>query len=334
MANILLTQRCVRSCPYCFAKKHMDNASSSDNLSWDNLLYLADFFEISNERHISLLGGEPTLHPDFTEFVVYLLERNFHITVFTSGIMSDQKLEETGRHFARFSPEQLSFVCNVNEPGDSPAHEVARQEAFLKIFGRYASASFNIYQLDFDPTFIFDYINRFGMSRSIRFGLAHPIPGEINQCIEPQNMRQMAQHFMEFAPLFSRFKVVPNFDCGLPLCVFTDEQLGQLFRFSRGGQKFNCGPAIDIGPDLSIWSCFPLHNIQKRSIFEFNSLQEIGNYYFDLLGKIRREELGGIFAQCNECIELENGVCAGGCVAHMLSTFRHEEPVRIPEVYA
>lgn len=26
MPNILLTQRCVRSCPYCFAKKHMGGA--------------------------------------------------------------------------------------------------------------------------------------------------------------------------------------------------------------------------------------------------------------------------------------------------------------------
>lgn len=334
MANILLTQRCVRSCPYCFAKKHMDNAPGNDTLSWDNLIYLADFFEISGERHISLLGGEPTLHPHFTDFVVYLLERNFHITVFTSGIMSNDKLEELNRSLARFSPQQMSFVCNVNEPADSPPHEVARQVEFLKVFGRYTSASFNIYQLDFDISFVFDYINRYGMSRAIRFGLAHPIPGEVNQCIEAEDMGRMAENFMQFGSLFSQFKVVPNFDCGMPLCIFTDEQLGQLFRLSRGGLKFSCGPAIDIGPDLSVWSCFPLHNIQKRSIYDFNSLQEIGSFYAEMIGKLRHGELGGIYSKCNECVELENGVCSGGCVAHMLSSFKEEAPVRIAEVYA
>ncbi|NOZ37009.1 MAG: 4Fe-4S cluster-binding domain-containing protein, partial [Gammaproteobacteria bacterium] len=61
MPNILLTQKCVRSCPYCFAKKHMANSVPDDILSWENFIYLADLFEKSGERKFPLLGGEPSL---------------------------------------------------------------------------------------------------------------------------------------------------------------------------------------------------------------------------------------------------------------------------------
>jgi cyclic pyranopterin phosphate synthase len=72
MANVLLTETCVRSCPYCFAKQYMSENDVKDSLSWDNLIYIADFLEGSGERHISLLGGEPLLHPHIAEFIIYL----------------------------------------------------------------------------------------------------------------------------------------------------------------------------------------------------------------------------------------------------------------------
>ena len=114
MANVLFTQRCVRSCPYCFAEKHMSESSPKDVLTWENLIYLADFLEASGERRFSILGGEPTLHPDFTDMVAYLLERKFEVKVFTSGIMADRVLEESAMVFSAAHPEQLSFICNLN----------------------------------------------------------------------------------------------------------------------------------------------------------------------------------------------------------------------------
>jgi molybdenum cofactor biosynthesis enzyme MoaA len=56
MANILLTEKCVRACPYCFAKEYLKE-SKENLLSWENLIYITDLFEISNEKHLSLLGG-------------------------------------------------------------------------------------------------------------------------------------------------------------------------------------------------------------------------------------------------------------------------------------
>ncbi len=331
MANILLTERCVRSCPYCFAKEHMAGAEEKV-LAWEDLIYLADFFEASGEKAFSLLGGEPTLHPHFVDFVLYLVERGFRVNVFTSGITSNSKLAEMSRYLSNIHPAQLSFVVNLNDPKKSPYSEVENVKRFLRAFGHLASAGFNIYRHDFDMTFLVKYINEFGLKRHIRLGLAHPIPGQKNVCVKTDDMQAMANNFMSQVPLLERFQIDPGFDCGFPMCLLSDADLGRLFRLNRGMIKFSCGPTIDVGPDMSVWTCFPLSNYQKTSIYDFDSIQQLRAYY-DRLHKKVRAEVGGVFEACDTCKYRENGLCAGGCLSHAISKFINEAPIRFKEIY-
>jgi radical SAM protein with 4Fe4S-binding SPASM domain len=332
MANLLITERCVRNCPYCFAKKHMDN-SKLPELSWDNLIYIADFLEISGEKKISILGGEPTLNPLFVDFTTYLLERNFHVNVFTSGIMSDAILLESQKFLANFPSERLSFTCNMNHPDISTASEIERIDRFLTLFGRLTTLGYNIYRTDFNIDFIFHIINKYNLKRHLRVGLAHPIPGEINEYVPVEDLKKVAMKFVRNFNLFERFNIIPGFDCGMPICIFTDKELGNLFKLTNGLMKFGCGPAIDIGPDMMVWSCFPLSGFHKRSLYEFNSLHEIGNYYRNLHSKIRTE-IGGIFEKCDNCMYRFSELCQGGCVAHSLNHFKDEALVRLKEIYS
>jgi radical SAM protein with 4Fe4S-binding SPASM domain len=100
-----------------------------------------------------------------------------------------------------------------------------------------------------------------------------------------------------------------------------------------GMSRFGCGPAIDIGPDMTVWSCFPLSTFHKKSIYEFDSLKDVIHFYEEMHKKIRIE-VGGIFEECDDCRYREDGICSGGCLAHILSNFMNEAPVRMPEVYA
>ena len=115
MANLLLTEKCVRSCPYCFAQQHMEGAEDTQ-MDWEDLVYVADLHEASGQHAIALLGGEPTLHPQITEFSLYLLERGFHVNIFTSGIMGEKTLEKMAGHLSPIHPDRISFVCNLNHP--------------------------------------------------------------------------------------------------------------------------------------------------------------------------------------------------------------------------
>jgi radical SAM protein with 4Fe4S-binding SPASM domain len=332
MANVLLTQRCIRSCPYCFAKKYMADSPDEETLSWQDLIYIADLLQSSGENHVSLLGGEPTLHPHFVDMVIYLLERGFHVNVFTSGVLSDKMLADADSALSGVHPDQLSFVCNVNNPKKTPFSELESVSRFLKTFGHLTTLGFNIYQPQFDLDFIFDWINKYGLKRFIRLGLAHPIPHKKNAFVKIEQMQEMATHLSDYLPIFERFRVKVGLDCGYPMCAFTDEQLGKLYKAAGGHITFGCGAAIDIGVDMNVWACFPLANYHQKSVYDFDSIHEIKQYYEEQHQRIRAE-VGGIFEECDECKYREEHLCQGGCAAQILSKFVDEPKIRMKEIY-
>jgi radical SAM protein with 4Fe4S-binding SPASM domain len=333
MPNVLLTEKCSRACPYCFAKKHMGEAGPDDMLAWDEFIYIADFLEASHEKRFSLLGGEPTLHPHFADYVAYLFERGFAVTVFTNGALSDRAYNEAVKRLSNMPVERLSFVCNVNHPSLCSEVETSRLSRFLDSFRRHVSLGYNIYQEWFDLDFVFDLISRYGLKRHLRLGLAHPIPGEDNLFIPIARLHKMVERLLSYIPQFEARKIVPGFDCGFSMCLFTNEQLGRLFKLFEGKVSFGCGPAIDIGPDLSVWSCFPLSKYHKQSLYDFNSMVEVMRFFEGVHKKVRTE-IGGIFEKCDSCHYRETGLCHGGCLAHPLSMLHSEEPLRPQEIYA
>lgn len=332
MANVLLTSKCNRSCPYCFAEKEMAGSPPGQVMSWANLIYIADFLHASGERRVSLLGGEPTLHADFVDFVLYLVERNFDVTVFTNGILSRSKLSAFKTHLTGIPRDRLQFVCNLNDPEQTPApRQVSKRiEAFLALMGPWTSPGFNIYRTDFNLAFLFDLVNRYGMKRDLRLGITHPLPGASSAYIRPDEMGVVAKRLYDHRELFERLRIRPGLDCGFPLCQFSDEQLGWLYRQCED-VHFGCGPAVDISPDMNVYCCFPFSQVHKRSIFEFDSLNEITDYYTQILHKFR-EELPGIYRECDGCIHLENRKCDGGGACQILNRLVDEAPVRLPDI--
>jgi len=334
MPNILITQYCVRSCPYCFAKKHMSESSPTDMLSWEDLIYLADFLWASGERKFRILGGEPTLHPEFNNMVLYLLERGFDITVFTSGIMADSKLLEAEFLFRDLPPERLNFMCNTNDPQrtHTPLAEQESIKRFFRAFGNKVSLGLNVYKLDFSMDFLVQYINEFGLQRHIRVGIAHPIPGKKNLFLPLDAIDRVIERLFSYAPLLDRFRVKTTLDCGFPLCRISNDQLGWIQRVTGGQTRFGCNPVIDIGPDMSVWPCFPLSDFHKKSIYDFNSMREVIDFY-QKYHDVVRIEAGGIFGACDECTFREEHICSGGCIAHCVSRFQNEAPIRMKDVY-
>ncbi len=328
MANILLTEKCIRACPYCFAQKYMEGEKENDRtLSWENLVYLADFLKRTNENQVSLLGGEPTLHPHFTSFVLYLLNRGFIVTVFTSGVMSARKLRRIRVELGEIDPARLHFVCNVNDPKITPKNELQGQIDFMEDMGKFTSPGFNIYEADFDISFIFDYIEKYQLRRHIRLGLAHPIYQKENSYVKPNELRTMVQRLVQMFPKFERHRVSPGFDCGMPLCMYENEELGALLKISMGAQnaRFCCGPAIDIGPNMDVWSCFPLSQHNRRSIFDFEDMGKVVQHFAGNLAEAR-EQRAGVFDDCKDCVHRKNGTCAGGCVVHGMNQLAGSAP--------
>lgn len=297
----------------------MDSGKSQgtdDFIPWDRYIYVLDFLQQSNHTILSLLGGEPTLHPDFAEMFEYGMLRGFGMRVFTGGTMpesqQDRLIELSRRHDA-----QVNFIVNINEPRHATDKETALQHSFVAKGGSRVSLGFNIFEEQFDLSFLFDLIATHSLAPTIRLGLTHPIwPQKKNRYIEPGRYRAIAARLESFFPLFEKHRVAPSLDCGFPVCMFTDAQLGKMAKLGTV-HNWTCGPIFDIGPDLSVWPCFPLSRFSESSLYDFSSIDEVREHLRSRVNACLGDRKG-IFEHCAECAYRETVKCSGGCRSYLL----------------
>lgn len=314
MPNIALTDYCNRNCPYCFAAERLRDRDRTD-MSFDNFVVAVDFLVDSGESEIVLLGGEPTLHPQFVDFHDYLLDRGLRVMTFTNGCTPTKVVDQLSRSFV---PERTHFTVNVNSATDREAWETAQQDYFLRRLANVSGLGFNMYRRDLDLGFLLDYIDRYGLRPHVRIGMAHPTTEESNAFLPPEDFHAVQSKIAAFVRLCHGRGVAVTLDCGFTLCGFTDEELGAVVR-SQAVFQLACGPLIDIGPDLTTWSCFPLSSIEPARLTDFANLTELKRHFRDAVNKLVRErQHAGVFPDCPECRYRQRSVCTGGCIAHAL----------------
>lgn len=332
--NLILTTSCVRACPYCFARHAMaTTAESGSIMSWENLVHAASFARSSGLRSLSLLGGEPSLHPDFVDMLAFLLDFGLELTVFTCGIMTAPRREALTALLRRESPERISFVVNLNDPALHPPQEGEGEalEAFLEACGPWCAAGHTLGAEAGDPAFLFPMILRHSMQRSLRLGLAQPIVAAKGGAhLSSEEIPRVVTRFMDCAPTLARLGIRPSLDCGFPLCAFTDEQLGRLVRLGAE-LRFHCQAAVDVWPDMSVFHCYPLFGVERPSLFAFDDYPSL-LAHFARFRSLVREELPGMYPRCSDCAHRGAGRCDGGGVCRLLNRFIDEAPVRLPEI--
>ena len=75
---------------------------------------ILDFYNFQPKIELRLLGGEPTLHPQFTDIVEKIQGAGHWVKIFSNGIIDGKVrdfLEKKGRS------GRIEIVLNVNEPG-------------------------------------------------------------------------------------------------------------------------------------------------------------------------------------------------------------------------
>lgn len=324
--NILLTNHCNRKCPYCFAQERVsctpegeDAGGTPDFISVEDFETAIDFAVRSKLETVGLLGGEPSLHPRFTDLLTIAWKKGVHTKTFTNGLWR----EESILALERMSPERrrmTNFIVNVNEPSRTPEWQQKAQSNLMARIGGICSLSFNISRADFDPLFLVDMIRRYDLRPSIRLGVAQPLARMANEHIEVADYRVMVPTLMRLAELCDEKDVGLGFDCGFTMCMFNAEELGRL---QLAGARFRavCGPAIDIGTDLSAWACFPLSTFSKgERMTDHEDLESLVRFFerkFEPLFKT------GAMDECVTCRHRKRGRCSGGCAAHV---YRNMDP--------
>ncbi|MDP3000837.1 MAG: radical SAM protein [Bryobacterales bacterium] len=308
MANISITAACNRDCHYCFAVRQPDAGMSLE--LFERAL---DFLERSGIDQARVLGGEPTLHPQFPLFVDRVLGRGLRLLVFTNGLMPEAAL----RRLEEAPAETTAVLLNITPPeGHGPVLE-PRQAETLRRLGRRASLGLNFHSPAIAPRFLLDLIGEYGLSRSVRLGLAHPKATGSNRYLHPRQYRAVGERLVEFAAEARKAGVAIAWDCGFVPCMFPPGSLEALGEDAEG-LGVRCSPIPDVLADGDVVSCYPLAGLyrERLSSYDAGSLRQAFSARFSSLRPL------SIFRECANCAVRREGGCVGGCLAASMQRLR------------
>ena len=308
MANLYLTHKCKRGCPFCFARKVLKAADNVDVvLTLEEIETLLNHFK-GQFHDLGLLGGEPFQYPELIKVIELLRRNHIHAKIFTSAT---DPLPE-GLEGLDPSCGCLNFVVNVGDRSTYNERQFANLERFFDKFHSVSALSYTIFDLEKDnPEFLFDMIDHYHLVRNIRTGIALPIYKGGNRYIDLDDYRKAGEYFVKCCEQAALRRITMSMDCGFQACMFNDEQIGHLIKLGSG-IGFMCGAALDIGPGLQAWNCFPLFQLGRVNALDASTIVELK----DMLNAKLEETLGsrkGVRPGCATCELLPRNLCEGGC---------------------
>lgn len=321
MPNILITNVCYRACTFCFARQRLGDGAlegSTIHMSMDNIRYVMDFLDRSQDKNLRLLGGEPTQHPQFVEIVKEALERKFHVHIFTNGMMS----REISDYLGGLTDEQFSALCNVSPQATLTEAQKDDVEYFLSKVGRKGKLGITVTSEDIQYNYLIDLMDKHKLGRQLRVGIAQPIVGVSNEYLPVSNYKTIGTAILAMARDLVARDIMIGFDCGMTMCMFSEEELGGIITSSQGFNSV-CKPVMDIGPNLDVWNCFPLSGVLNTRLDQFENIKELDEYYNRQLLPYKQF---GCMPECMDCGYLRRRQCSGGCVAHAMLSFNKVPP--------
>lgn len=318
--NILFTNFCNRNCPYCFARGKLVSGRKlkTSYINLDDLKVVIDFMKRAEMTNVGVIGGEPTLHPQFEEAVSILVEEGLYVRIFSNGLITK---ESTLQFLKEINKNKWFMTLNVNSPEDYSKKEWSVATRTMEILKDRVKLGFNIYKLDFDADFLIGLVEKYNLKKAIRLGVANPLFSQDNEYIRLEDHKKLTPRIIGLARKCCESDISLEFDCGFTLCSFSKEEISQLHSCNS---KFGawCGRGPDVGPDLTVWNCFATSVILNRKITDFDNPDEVYRFYAKKFNAFR---LAGGTNKCANCEHLISGQCGGGCLGHTLKSFNLED---------
>ena len=315
MANILLTKKKNKKCPYCFASYNEGN----DYISKENFVKAIKFLKKTPGEKIGLLGGEPLLHPEFAELCNILNEdRDIRdVVVFTNGILLD-------KYFDCFMSMKYAFLINCNERAFYAPKIWERlrkniEEIVHRVTPDNVLLGLNIYKTNMDIDALLELSATLAIKK-LRISLV--IPNSVNAATQRSQFDELKPELFRVYERCVKIGVIPQFDCNqIPLCFYSKEDIA--FIKTLFGSSLNstnilqveraCRPVIDIYPDLTACRCFGATDIRLK-LSNYRNARDLKNAFISLIdknfyGRICR-------AECANCYLNQTLNCMGGCFSY------------------
>lgn len=314
MANLAISAICNQKCAYCFTVDHLEQRGADAFLSLDRFEEHLGFLTRSGLDEVRLLGGEPTLHPQFVELVARARAVASEVTVFSNGLMPASALE----CLAALPVRGCTVVVNVNQPEVDSNGTHRRQVDTIQRLGKRAMPGFNMYRADFQLEFLLDLVAETGCTPNVRLSMAQPCLSGDNRHIHPNQYRAVALKITHFARRAAQAGLTLDFDCGFVRCMFSRADLETL-QAAGAHVAWQCSPILDVDLEGNVIHCYPLARLMSLPLAPDSDSASL-RCAFE--ARTRPYRQAGVFRECSTCAFKARGECSGGCLAATIRRFR------------
>lgn len=313
MANIAIVNYCNLKCPYCFADDMCQEKAKT--ITIEDYCKILEFVSKSPKNYIGIIGGEPTLHPQFQEILKetnrYCKEVDTGATLFTNGINLEPFLPYIG--------DRIGLLINCNAPDFQSAELFSKQQEVLdhlyelSWFDRKATCGCNIHPGLTDYSFFWNIVDKYKLNHA-RVSVVSPAAQYASWRNDKEGYYQhMKPIFIQFCKDAIKHHCQVCIDCGhIPMCYFSMEER-EIVMEACGGvmqQGDFCHPVVDITSDFKATACFgSYHPIDIR---DFDNLDELETFL--LLKHSYPRALANCTGKCTTCKKHELLQCQGGCL--------------------
>jgi len=318
--SVLLTEYCNMRCVYCLAKDQIrQGVSSASGLSFREISLkeaevIMDYHERDGQKDFRILGGEPTLHPQFIPLLKRALGRGFHIVLFTNGLFNNAIAD----FFRRTPKEDISYIINVNSPENyTQAKWKILKHNLALLEGKKVALSLNIYKLAFNYRFILELAKEFKIKL---FSVSVAMPGTNTdvRCLHPSRYRSLIPRLLQFARASAKLKIRWEWNCCLPQCVLKKNEIEQFCSLVDCPISYVCYTGLTIGPRFRTSMCLGTSGFSSVTMTDYPSLSKIREHFSGSYAVFRR--IGG-YDSCIDCVHIQKEECQGGCVGYIMDTF-------------
>lgn len=323
MANIMINKVCNLQCPYCFANKFVNqkNCKDENNITIENFMQALNFATYRNNQcKIGIIGGEPTIHPDFEKLVKIAADDNRvgEVVVFSNGIHID-------KCFSVLDNPKISVLINLNSPSDIGIENFNKIIDNAKnIENSKISFGVNIYDPKKDYSFALKACTEKKLNK-IRISVVVPNTNDKRNVNSLEYFQQFKNVLFAFLKQCKEYDIMPYYDCNnFPTCLWNQEEYNWIETYvndfkERTGYYSNllslpiCEPVIDILPDLTAVRCFGCSDI-NAPITDFVNIFDLRNFFKNI-----NDNMSIVVAdnnsKCKNCYDRATSKCYGGCIA-------------------
>jgi len=326
MANIVFTNVCNLKCPYCFAEDL--RSEEKQEINQEQLINILDWLKPTGSK-VNIIGGEPTIHPDFINLTRIMLKysqitQENAVTLFTNGIkLGDLIVNNRGV----FDNPKLFILLNYNNPSNmtkeqqkelAKSMQVCMDSAYFK--NKKITLGCNIFPVD-DYSY-YDYF----WEAVEKYKVQVIRVSEVSPCGQFACYKNNKDEYFErIKPIFLRFckdikkhKCDVVMDCGyIPRCYFTEEELQIVVNAGFNLQYFERScvqPVMDISPNGDVISCFGGKD-NVVNIYDFTNANSLKTY-FTLYNRNRLYN-SNPYEKCTHCHDFIAEKCQGGCLGFL-----------------